>query len=612
MKALLQVRDSLQSGGYRALAIALPMIAFMAMATAPARAQESTYAEEYQNRIKSAGTIQANSATAFGEQIDLYTGATSFEQVDLVLEGNGPPIRIVRRSIKGDREMAEPLKFTGFGDWELVIPQIISLVPGSIKTNSTAGLWRSYSPSGVTDSRCTYLAEGPWSPPANYYGFHTGDVDPTLWWQGYQLDIPGGGTQTILARSAGAPGPSSGTYPGVTNQLWQIGCLTATTSGHAGEAFLALAPDGTKYFLTQMMFDTYWSHRYVEPVGPYWWSIMPRNLARMKATRVEDRFGNYITYHYTGDKLTSITGSDGRSVTISWWPDAPLIQSISTNGRTWNYAYASRSATGGTLSQVTLPDNSAWTFTGTAAQPIATPVTIYHCFSGVGSDGTPLQGSSTGITSTYAIKHPAGATSTFRYSWRLRAQSYMPSYCLTPEAGGTAAETLNPYFLVSSLVQRELAGPGIATGVWNYEYEVHHASMDRYCGTNGCQGTTYTDVTAPDGTRTRYVHSTRHAILQGKLLRTEIYEGGSALKRSEDRYYNFAEGDRPYPGSLGSSISANSPPYASENLVSDRKTVVSQQGKTFTWEVPSTCGSGSSPCFDAFARPTKVVKSSTP
>lgn len=586
----------------------LPRLLAALLAVGPcawACAQESSYDEEYQNRIKSAGTVQTFADTPFGEQVDLYTGATSFEQVDLSLPGLGPEIRITRRAIKGDGSMSEPLKFSGFGDWELVVPQLTTLVPGSVKINSTTGIWRAWSPSGASDLRCSYMSQGVWSPPANYYGFHTGDIDNSIWWQGYQLEIPGAGSQTVLARSAAAPAPAAGTYPGVTNQHWQVGCLPYTTSGQAGESFVVLAPDGTKYFLTQMSFDTYQSLRDADPVPPYWYSIMPRNFARMKATRIEDRFGNYVTYGYTGDLLTSITGSDGRAVTIEWWADAPLVKKITANGRSWNYAYASRTAAGGTLSQVTLPDGSSWLFTGSAAPPALGPVSMSGCNSPNTSDPGP------GITSTYTVRHPAGAIGVFRYSTRLRGQSYMPSWCVI--IGMTGYDTQNPYFLVSALAQREASGPGQATGIWNYAYESHHASFDRDCAGNTCQSTTYTDLQEPDGTRTRYIHSTRHGALQGKLLRTEVYENGTTLKRTEDRSYNFAESDRPYPGLIGNSISATSPQYASENLVVLRKTTLTQQGRKFNWEIPGDCPEGLGGfCIDAFGRPTRVTRSSTP
>lgn len=579
----------------------------MTIAAFPAAAQTVTYADEYQNRIKAAGALQALDDNAFGEQVDLYTGTTSFAQTDLVLEGKGPPIVIARSTPKNDFSETDPLKFTGMGDWELDIPQIVTLVPGTVKYGSTVGDWRNRDSSGSPSAaRCTYFAAGPWSPPWGYYGPHSGDIHAGQWWRGYALKIPGSGEQTLLARGSQAPGPASGTYPGVTTGHWQVGCLPNTTNGQPGEGFLVLAPDGTKYFLTHLTYDTYETIQENDPYDPDTWSVLPRNIARMKASRVEDRFGNYITYTYTGDRLTSITGSDGRSVAIQWWPDAPLVQSITTNGRTWTYNYVSRSAIGGILSQVTLPDNTSWAFSGSPITGGAYGFAMTGCFPGT------LSTSDSTTVVTYAIKHPAGATATFGFSNRVRGQSYYPSFC-TSIAGGDAFETGNPYFSVGALVQRSITGPGLPARTWSYVYEPQHASVDRNCPNNSCASTTYTDVTDPEGNRTRYLHSTRFGALQGKLLRVERYQGSSTQKQTEDHLYNYTESDHPYPGTYGNSMGAADSAYATENLVLRRKTTTGRDGRNFVWEVPGGCAGGlTGYCFDAFGRPTKTVKSSSP
>lgn len=580
----------------------------MSLASLTATAQTVTYADEYKKRLKTSGTQQALGDGAFGEQVDLYTGSTSFAQTDLVLEGKGPPIVIARHTRKVDESEINSGKFTGLGDWELDIPQIITLVPGTVKqTQSMVGDWRNLDSGGnPSAARCTNFEEGPWSPPWGYFGVHSGDIDASQWWQGYALQIPGSGEQMILSRRQ-APAPATGLYPGVTMSHWEIGCLANTTNGQPGEGFLALAPDGTKYFLTQLTYDTYKTIQYNDPMEPSAWSVLPRNVARMKASRVEDRFGNYITYTYTGDRLSSITGSDGRSVTIQWWADAPLVQKIVANGRTWTYNYVNRSATGGTLSQVVLPDGSAWGFSGDSYSGVRNGSGMQAgCFPHATS------GSEDTIINPYIITHPAGGTATFGFSLRVRGQSYYPSFCSAPY-GGDVSESGNPNFSVRALVQRTISGPGLAAKTWNYLYEPQHASVERLCPSNSCSSTTYTDVTDPDGNRTRYIHSTRYGALQGKLLRVERYQGASVQKETEDLLYNYAEGARPYPSVFGNAMNAADPPYSAENLVVKRKSTTTRDGRVFVWEVPSTCQpAGSTLCIDTYGRATKVVKSSSP
>lgn len=588
----------------------LLLSAALSLVLLPADAQEKSYAEEYQNRIKSASNVQAHGETPFGESIDLYTGATTFSQTDLVLEGKGPPIVITRSSNDADYSTENPLKFSGFGDWQLEVPMIQTLAPGTLKYNATVGEWKVWGPSSPTTDRCTYFGEM-WTPPDGYYNPGSITAPAYSWWSGYTLKIPGAGSQPILTRTAAAPTPATGTYPGVTTQHYQIGCQAGlgTTNGQPGQGFVVLGPDGTKYFMTHLSYASYSTYREADPMDYRIIARVGRVIARMKASRVEDRFGNYITYTYTGDKLTAITGSDGRSVSIAWWSDAPLIQSITANGRTWQYAYASRSAAGGTLSQVTQPDAASWTFTGIAMNAANAPVSITGCL--------PMQdvaqASHTGITSTYVVKHPSGVTGTFRYSGRLRAQSYTGSMCVDDLLSGTVSESANPYFFVTALVQRELSGPGMANALWNYSYEVAHPSVLRNCPGTSCQSTTYTDVTDPGGDRTRYIHSTRYGAVQGKLLRSEIFNASSQLQRAEDLTYNYAESDMPYPSTFGGSLNMADPAFGSENLVVVRKKIISQQGRTFTWEVPSGCAGGlTGYCFDAYGRVTKTIKSSAP
>lgn len=585
-------------------------LALLAGLTPAAKAQKS-YADEYQNRIKSASSVQSLAETPFGENVDVYSGALSFEQTDLVLEGIGPAIRVMRKASDTDTSTPNPFQYSGFGDWELEVPYIQTLVPGTLMWGSTQGVWNTVGPSGATPNRCTYFGEM-WTPPDKYYGPKHITAPAYSWWGGYTLKIPGAGSQTILARLAPAPTPSSGNYPGVTTQHWQVGCQAGlgTTNGQPGEGFVVLSPDGTKYFMTHLSYMPYETYREGLPEDPTLFAHVGRTVARMKASRVEDRFGNYITYGYTGDRLTSISGSDGRQVTIQWWSDAPLIQSVTANGRTWTYDYASRSATGGTLTQVTLPDATKWQFTGTVPNGINLPVLFGACLGGF-SYG-PVPNSSSGIDATYTVKHPAGATGVFRLSTRLRAQSYAATMCTYDPFSQTNYESSNPFFAVSALVEREISGPGLATRLWTYAYEPEHASRAIDCGTNGCQSTTYTDVTDPTGHRTRYTHSTRYGALQGKLLRVERFDGATLVKK-EVKSYNYEESDKPATAPFGSAMSMADPQYNVENLVVPRKNVIIQDGRTFTWEVPSGCPGGLTGfCLDAYGRPTKVTKASSP
>jgi len=76
--------------------------------------------DEYSKQIKTAETIGALGNDLFGEQVNFYTGSTSFAVTDVSLRGNSALPVEVRRSFKV--ESRDGLLSSGlFGDWELDI-----------------------------------------------------------------------------------------------------------------------------------------------------------------------------------------------------------------------------------------------------------------------------------------------------------------------------------------------------------------------------------------------------------------------------------------------------------------------------------------------------------
>ena len=114
-------------------------------------------------------------------------------------------------------------------DWEVDVPSISGVY---LQTQGWVG------PGGTT-SRCSVA--GP--PPSNVTG-----VSLTDFWQGANLSIPGVGGGELLNTIAGAPVPSAGgPYRWMTNEQIHVSCLPTIKNG-TGEGFLAITPDGTKYW----------------------------------------------------------------------------------------------------------------------------------------------------------------------------------------------------------------------------------------------------------------------------------------------------------------------------------------------------------------------------
>jgi hypothetical protein len=558
---------------------------------------ETTYDEEYAKRIRFSGTVQPEGETPFGEEMNLLTGRVSFRQTDAAVPGVGPAVEIQRFTADPERSGSFSSEFAS---WAIAIPQITTLVPAVSRSGFNGGYWRVGLGADFSDKRCSQIASGMWSPPYQFYGPNSGGVEASDWWRGYHLQISGPGSQELLIRaSSNSLKPSAGNYPAVTTSHWQIGCLPETSNQQPGEGFLVVDPQGTKYYLDRLDYAPY------EPFASNQdgaFLQQPRALARMRASKVVDRFGNWVAFNYDGHRLVSLTSSDGRQINLYWRADAELVDRVISSGRTWTYEYIGLGTTAVSLSKISLPDGSTWEFSGsTGGGYFATSVMIYGCF-----PAPQVSSSSSGaIDGTATMKHPSGLLGTFRYSKRLHAQSYVLSWC------DQGVETSNPYYMTYALVEKELSGPGVSPRVWRYAYEPPRASVDRDCPSNSCQGTAYTDVTSPDYVVTRYTHSTRMDALEGKLMRVDTGIVNGAPARTEVFEYTLAAGARPYPSPIGQgSHGAN--PYATGNNVPLRKKETTQEGMRFLWEVPSSCGAGAELCFDAFGRPLKIVRSNAP
>lgn len=583
--------------------------------TSLAGSADSTYKDGYREQIKVGMEIAPGGDMPFGESINLYSGEMSFLQPDVVVKGKGPAIVLARfNQLLAATQVSAPL---AFGSWNASIPRIELLVPapgpGPTQAGAIGTNWRA----GGTAQRCTY--------------FSATDSAALEWFTGAYLVDETGATHEMLARDPAYPGAPSimvgggaVNFPLVTADNWQIGCLSQTANASlgeaavAGEAFLAVSPDGTRYFLNYAHGSPAMAYAEADPAGgaPLRYGRM---LARMYVTRIEDRFGNALTYAYSAGKLQSITASDGRSVSLAWRNDSPVISSITVNAsdapaRTWQYAYAGISSSTATLSAVTLPDGSQWSFGNV---PLTGGASIAG-YDGVGAEWTTC-GATTAtaadtVPSTTTITNPAGLTGTFVTKDFFHARSYVPGMCVNWMANTPPYQSIPAVFGSRVVTSRSIAGPGVPSQTWSYAYSAPQGSFTNSpcAASNACPSTATVTITAPSGDKTVHTYSTRWGAHEGKLLQTQTYQGASTLLRMVSSTY-APSNLGPWPARIGTSLTGDRTNLDKlETWTPTLRTDTVQQGRTFTWQVPSTCGSGSSPCFDTFSRPTKVVKSSAP
>jgi hypothetical protein len=255
--------------------------------------------QEYGKRLKAAGMAGPLKSDLFGESVSLYNGATEFTVVDIDLPGNSSlPVRLSRRfNVTSRRDPA--LGGSGYWDWEFPFLTSNNWLEGSSATpNQCSQFWRPYVPTGFEQSD---------------------------FWHGSQMYMPGQGTQELFWIGHTAPNAppyvvptSGGPYYWGTRNNYRLSCLSNTSNGFPGEAFVAVDTQGTRYYFdVGVKIDLEPMYKRVamsfEGLTPH-----HRYKTYLLIRRVEDRFNNWVNYSWSGSQLQSITSNDGRSIALTY------------------------------------------------------------------------------------------------------------------------------------------------------------------------------------------------------------------------------------------------------------------------------------------------------
>jgi RHS repeat-associated protein len=568
--------------------------------------------DEYDKLIGKTQSVGALGPDLFGDAVSFYNGALSFTATDVSLPGNHALPVAFTRSFTVANRWGDDIHDGAMADWELETPRLEGVF-------STGG-WQ---------SACTVTASNGGRPPVLSAG---GEYFlPTDYWAGNQLIIPGRGSEEmLLASQADVPKPATGgPYPWVTSSLTYFTCIPRQNA--AGEGFLAIAADGTRYW-----FD--WQSAYYESSLKKGQGTLPRRRVTLSATRVEDRFGNWVTYTYTNAstgpaRLASIQSSDNRVITVGYNPQGH-IATVTANNRTWSYQYQYPTAGTGSLTAVVLPDSSRWNinFASLADSkfryhvilsegnlPPGVPPEAYRdCF----NPGDPAAGTPASFVGT--ITHPSGAVGEFTVGLQSFGRSNVPAVC-----GGFSAVGNNPnddvaYYPIRwdafALRKKRITGPALTAAEWNYSYAslsswFMHASGGGYplCGSgsdcsapqcvgDSCAGTASTMVSGPGGQWQRYSFGNSYRYNEGKLLKIETGTGPLSILSTQSNVYQLNPVGQPYPAKIGTSPQYRTDNYASEILTPQRSTAIVRDGVTFSSLINT---------FDTYARPLSTTKSST-
>ena len=443
------------------------------------------YRTEYGKKVGQGQQIGALGDNLAGDQVGYFTGALQFSQTDVSLPGNFDlPVSVGRRFVvEPSRDLAHSSQWStapvkrAFGDWDLDIPYMTGTFSrnNGWDVNTATPSARCSSPTSVTTAR----------PRPDI-------MVPAKFWHGNTMHLPGVGDQPLLVPlSTNTNRPTTGgPYNWATYKHWWFSCLGATKNNAGGEAFLAQAPDGTKYYFDWLSKRDASMLTFESPDGATTYKQL-RSDVFLLVTKIIDRFGNTVDFTYSNDafaKLLSITASDGRTITLTYTGE--VVTSISDGTRTWQYDYSA-----GGLTQVILPDASAWQFSLASISPSLeyddscdmTGQPAYSCY------GYPDM--SANAPTTGYIVHPSGARVDFTVGVHLQA--------------GAA----NQYSWPLGLIEKTISGPGLATATWKYGHVSGFGDPRGECMAGACPTRLWTDILNPDGSLSRQLFD-----LEGKVL----------------------------------------------------------------------------------------------
>jgi len=497
----------------------------------------------YTTRLRPNTSLSPLGENAFGEQMSPITGALSFLQRDIKLSGTGPDIEIYR-SFDVSATNLDWNHWKAFADWDLELPRITATVTDAVDIygQQTGSGWQG----------AWVIPGGQWTTGASHSPNRCSSFGPDMssaagvWYtDGVKLVIPGSGVQEITLRASGNTiQPSAGigpsnlvggnqNFPLITTGHWQIGCLPTTSNGQPGEAFFAISPNGTKYWFDNLVYDVTGA---VSVPTEWAGSRYPtRYRASMLVTKIQDRFGNALTFRYGGPSigagvatnndfsthnLIEVSASDGRDIKISYNYSSSYqttIQSISVQSsgqplRVWNYSYGSISVPNvpnyspSFLQSVIQPDSSQWTFALTNLEFICDLVS--QDVTGSSSPSGALQiikncqksyGTLDDRSFIGTIVAPSGLMGSFTVQKLIHSICYANNsgdcsvpYCIPFALDGWRDPLMWPealecgkgprqHYITPSLVAKSYSGSGIgASQNWNYSYSPSQIALSGY------------------------------------------------------------------------------------------------------------------------------------
>jgi RHS repeat-associated protein len=578
---------------------------FFVLWTPSVVAQSMSWGEDYAKVVRGRELVESLTDASFGDQVSLYDGSTRFAVTDVSVPGNNAlPVAFSRTWDLQNHGLSQQV----VADWSIDVPNLNGIFAGS---------------NGWPAQRCTQAAAPPTitsgSPP-NYLVLHA-----RQYWNGYRLEVPGSTGGLLLAKSSDPklrlPAASLGAVsPWTTKDGWYFACLPSVRRGQ-GEGFIGFSPDGKKYTFDWIVEDT---HRAIPKRGfqPDFYFIVQRKLVRIYATKVEDRFGNWVQYEWLGDRLQRIYSSDGRQISLAY-DAAQRLSTVSTNGRVWTYryqVYGNPQVDSHYLSEVVLPDGSAWRYD--ASQFIRRIVYKKGTIDDPNRDGEGFILRNSGYCNfdrvfsggggIYSVTHPSGARARYAFSPMRHGRKNVPENCM--DTGDTPRGASNFYPLhhdALTVTEKTVDGAGLPTLSYQYVYSgidpgyamTGDPTHNQIINATPVPNYKTVKVVGPDGTEVTHVFGRDYDLNEGRLFRVETRKSGVLYESLVNEYLPESEvPSQNFPGRAGNSLLVTDSWMMSSAIRPVNFTRITRDGVNFDYRVS---------IFDAFARPASITKSSS-
>jgi hypothetical protein len=555
--------------------------------------------EEHSELVQSAQAIDPLGSDLFGESADYYRGGLSFSHTDISIPGNSSlPVALTRTYSVTDSR-SKRARDLPLADWDLSLPYISGVYAKQTGwVRQTEGV-----NAGPGEERCAVTTSGEAIPPV--VGVHPEHFNAHDYWNGITLSLPGGGGgELLLASESDVPSPSGNWY-WVTDSFTYLGCLDELEEGD-GQGFKALTASGITYYFDRMA--TFYNPAVVkrgeDASGAPYISTLERREFRLYATRVEDRFGNSVSFNYTNlpdepIQLTEIKSNDHegneRAITLTYNANGH-IATATKHGRVWEYKYREVDDRK-TLSEVVRPDESTWEIDfGQLSTMNMKPLPLDP--GEANSCLVPREVEESSATGT--LSHPSGAEGVFRLEPQRFGRTNVPLVCT--EVGGPnpdpyQGDSVYPVtFYSPALMQKEITGSGLTSKTWTYSYASDY-------GFEGTSGTTRATIMGPGGEWTRYVYGNVYHGNEGLRLKAEYGSGPGSILRVDEFDYQIDPSSENYPDLIGTGISPHGASYPSRVLRPATSRMRSQDDVEFFWQASD---------FDQFGRSREVIRAMVP